>query len=85
MNKPYVVLAAGVFLVVAVTQISRSAQTAVEVVSKSDKIPRNFKTYSLFPKSSLDAGYKPRWYRLSLDEAQLKEHMVHHELALLNR
>jgi hypothetical protein len=48
MNKPYVVFASGVLLFVAVTQISLSGQTAVEVVSKSEKIPRNFKTYSLF-------------------------------------
>jgi hypothetical protein len=48
MRKLYVVFAAGVFLVLAFTQIAGSRQAAVEVVSGTGKIPKNFKTYSLF-------------------------------------
>jgi len=62
MNKSYVVFAAAFFLVVAVTQPSRSEQTTVEVVSKSEKIPRNFKT-RLFQLSPVASG------RLSHDVA----------------
>jgi len=47
-RKPYLVFAASAFLVLAFTQIARATQAAVEVVSATGKIPKNFKTYSLF-------------------------------------
>jgi len=48
MKKLYAVFTAITFLVLAFTQIARTLQTKVEVVGKSEKIPENFKSYSLF-------------------------------------
>lgn len=48
MRKLYVVFGAGAFLALPFTQVARSWQTVVEVVSETGKIPKNFKTYSLF-------------------------------------
>jgi hypothetical protein len=48
MKKLYVLVPSLALLIFSFTQISQSWQAAVEVVSKSEKIPENFKTYSLF-------------------------------------
>ncbi len=55
MKKFYVVFAACAFLVLAFTQAAPSWQAQVELVRKSGKIPKNFKTYSLF------LVCNPRW------------------------
>jgi len=48
MKKLCAVFAAYAFLFLTFTQVAQSWQAAVEVVSKIEKIPKNFKTYSLF-------------------------------------
>jgi len=55
MSKPCIVFAGSAFLILAFTQIARCSQDVVEVVSATGKIPKNFKTYSLF------LVCNPRW------------------------
>ncbi|PYX82341.1 MAG: hypothetical protein DMG70_15405 [Acidobacteria bacterium] len=48
MKKLYVAFSACAFLILSFTQMVRAWQAEVEVVSRTGKIPKNFKTYSLF-------------------------------------
>src|SRR2546430_17349485 len=47
-KKLYVAFSACAFLILSFTQMVRAWQAEVEVVSRTGKIPKNFKTYSLF-------------------------------------
>jgi len=48
MKKFFVVFTASALFVLTFTRVARPWQAQVEVVSKIEKIPKNFKTYSLF-------------------------------------